>query len=101
MATISVKDTDYRIQSSAARSILIALQEAGVPIETQCGGRAICGRCAIRIIRGSKYLSQARQRETDRLRAIGADSNVRLACQTYTRGDIEIQILNSPSAHPG
>jgi adenylate cyclase len=98
MASITVRDTEYTAETTAARSVLIALQKAGVPIETLCGGRAMCGRCAVRIIRGNKYLSQQRQRETDRLRAIGAESNVRLACQTYTRGDIEIEIINTPTS---
>jgi len=97
MANIRVQNTDTQVETSPVRSILIALQEAGIPIDTQCGGRAICGRCAIRIVRGKEYLTPTRQRENVRLRAIEADPDVRLACQTYTRGDVEIVVLNESS----
>ncbi len=97
MASIRVQHTDIQIETSPVRSILVALQEAGAPIDTQCGGRAMCGRCAVRIVRGEKYLTPMRERENVRLRAIKADPDVRLACQTYSRGDVEIVVLNESS----
>jgi ferredoxin len=60
-----------------------------------CGGRAQCGKCAVRIVRGVEYLTKKRAVE-----AIGADTDVRLACQTYTRGDVEIEILNMDETSP-
>ena len=81
---------------SPARSILVTLQLAGVPIETRCGGRALCGRCAIRVLSGAQMLSPPRERELQRLKAIGASPDMRLACQTHARGDVEIDIVNVP-----
>ncbi len=83
-----------QVPSSAALSILVLLQRAGVPIDTVCGGRAQCGRCAVRVLRGQERLSPIRDAESRRLASLQADGGTRLACQTYARGDIEIQILN-------
>jgi len=85
------------VPASPAISILVSLQREGVRIESLCGGRAMCGRCAVRIVAGGDLLSVPRQRELDRLREIGATDGVRLACQTFPRGDVRIEIVNPGS----
>ena len=100
-ATIRVIGTGDSAPTTPARSILVCLQQAGVPILTQCGGRAMCGKCAVRVHAGREYLSAPRERELDRLKAIAAPADARLACQTHTRGDLEIEILNPGRVSPG
>ena len=80
-------------------SLLNALMSNRVPIETLCGGRASCGRDLIRIHQGAKYLSPRGERELKRLRSLAEEGepsgpDIRLACQTYTRGDVLIEILH-------
>jgi ferredoxin len=82
------------VQSSPAVSILVLLQRAEVPIDTVCGGRAQCGRCLIRVLRGAELMNSRKEREVLRLKALAAGDDMRLACQSYTRGEIEIQIMN-------
>ncbi len=94
MPSILVLNTGEKIETNLVTSILVALQLNHVPIHTVCGGRAKCGKCAIRIVRGSDYLTRKRELEIKRLEMIKGEGQTRLACQTYTRGDIEIEILN-------
>jgi ferredoxin len=92
---IRIKDREETIPSSPAISILNLLQRNGIPIQTICGGRAQCGRCVIRILEGRERMNGKNQREIIRLQALKAGEDMRLACQSYTRGDIEIEIINS------
>jgi adenylate cyclase len=100
VATIRVKGRADGVPASPVRSILVSLLAEGVPIAHLCGGRAQCGTCAIRILSGQEYLSPSRRGEIERLRAIGAPEGVRLACQTFTRGDLVIEILNPDPTGP-
>jgi adenylate cyclase len=92
---IRIKGREEAISSSPAISILNLLQRNGIPIQTICGGRARCGRCLIRILAGAEGMNKKNQRELTRLQALNAGQDMRLACQSYARGDIEIEIINS------
>jgi len=92
--SVQIRNTGQVIQADLVTSILVALQMNGVQIETRCGGKAQCGRCAIRIHSGREHLTRKSQRENIRLSALKAGEDIRLACQTYTRGSIEIEIIN-------
>ena len=92
---IRIKDTGQEIPSSPAISILNLLQRSDVAIQTLCGGRAGCGRCMIRILTGAEKMNRKNRREIIRLEAMHAGPEMRLACQSYTRGEIEIEIVNS------
>jgi ferredoxin len=95
---IRVQGRPGTLPSSPAVSILVQLQRNGVPIDTVCGGRAQCGRCQIQVLRGGKLMNPPGERERLRLRALGAGDDMRLACQSYTRGEIEIRIVNPTAA---
>jgi ferredoxin len=92
---IRIKGREEAISSSPAVSILNLLQRDRVSIRTLCGGRAQCGRCLIRVLSGAEMMNKKNQRELIRLKAMNAGEDMRLACQSYTRGDIEIEIINS------
>ena len=94
MVSISIKNNGRQIETVMVRSILIALQVNEVPIKTLCGGKAICGQCLVRILKGQQYLSSVQPREALALQRLGADPDMRLACQTYPGKDIEIEIIN-------
>jgi adenylate cyclase len=91
---VRVKGREEAIPGSPVVSLLNLLQRAGVPIETVCGGRAQCGRCRLRVLQGWRMMSPPNEAERRRLEALGAGADERLACQSYTRGDIEIEVLN-------
>lgn len=91
---IRVQGRAEAVASSPAVSLLALLQRAGVPIQTECGGRAQCGRCLVQVLGGAESLNPPRERETRRLVALEAGPDYRLACQSYTRGEVEIRIVN-------
>ncbi len=94
MVSIFIKNSGREIQTVMLRSILVALQINEVPIKTLCGGKAFCGKCLVRILKGQQYLSPVQPREASALRRFGAGPDMRLACQTYPGKDIEIEIIN-------
>ena len=95
MAGILVKNTGQVIETSAAISVLNSLMRNGVQIKHVCGGKAQCGTCRYKVLKGAEFLSPIRPSERIRLDALGNPENVRLGCQSYTFGDIEIEILLS------
>jgi len=97
MAHIRIEPDGKTFPVNPTRSILNTLLANGFPIDTVCGGRAQCGRCLIRVRSTSKPLSPPAAAELERLAALGADRadlESRLACQTYARGDVEIEVVN-------
>ncbi len=50
MAFIHVKDRAgqmHKIEAKAVQSVMEAIRDAGLPIETQCGGCASCATCHV------------------------------------------------------
>ena len=94
MPHIHIRNTGQVIEINLVTSILVALQINQIPIENVCGGKAKCGKCAIRIISGGEYLTPKRSSEVKKIRELHEGSNIRLACQAYTRGNIEIEVIN-------
>ena len=61
--------------------------ECGVPWRCASGN---CGTDRILITEGAEFLSIPRRRERERLGEL-IDQGYRLACQTYTQGDVTIE----------
>lgn len=100
MATIRVEGRDDVFETNLTTSILNVLLRNSFPIETVCGGRAQCGRDIIRIRSGAQFLSPRRDVEARRLAALARAGepegpDIRLACQTYVRGDVVIEVLHA------
>jgi ferredoxin len=109
MARISIPGSGIEVESSPAHSILNALLRNGVEIRHDCGGKALCGTCRLRVVSGSSGLSPIGPREAERLAAIasaagqggepgsaGLAGELRLACQTHAARDAEVEILLGP-----
>ncbi len=73
--------TTLRVATTAERSIAAAARAAGVPLNMACGGRGVCGRCAV-VLREGAFLSAGRLIEV----APGASAEA-LACATFARSD--------------
>jgi adenylate cyclase len=91
---IRIPALDREIPASPVVSLLNLSLRQGVPIQTVCGGRAQCGRCLIRILEGAENLNPRGEAEKLRLAALNAGEDMRLACQSYARGDVTIEIMN-------
>lgn len=85
---------DALFSTSPALSILIAAQRSGAQLRHDCGGKAMCGTCRVKLVSGS--LSPMSEREGSRLRAIGAEEGTRLACQSRAGSDVHLIAILPP-----
>jgi ferredoxin len=92
MATIRIRGSGNEVESSAAVSILNSLLAAGTRIRHDCGGKALCGTCAVRVVDGADGLSPVGSLEAGRLAAAGRGEGYRLACQARAARDAVIEI---------
>jgi adenylate cyclase len=74
-------------------SLLEALRNARIPHASVCGGRARCTTCRVRVGNGLDRLEPPGELEARALQRIGAQPNVRLACQLYPLSDLAITPL--------
>jgi adenylate cyclase len=93
MPRIKVEPTGEEFEASSAVSLLNNLQRQGLRISHVCGGKAVCGTCRVRILRGEEGLSRIGQAEEVRLKALGNPAHTRLACQTYAFADVTLSIV--------
>ena len=103
---IRVQGRAEPVPSNPVVSLLVTLQRHGVPIDTVCGGRAQCGRDLIRVRSGAEFLSPRRELESRRLAALALEGepsgpDIRLACQTYVRGDVVIEVIHRAGREQG
>ena len=89
------------LESSPAVSILNSLLIAGVRIRHDCGGKALCGTCAIRVLAGGSGLSPIGPQEAERLAAGGRSAEFRLACQTRAVREVSLEIAADGPADGG
>jgi adenylate cyclase len=80
-------------------SVLEASRLARIPHASVCGGRGRCSTCRIRVRGEIHCLDPPVEDELRVLRRIGATSDVRLACQLWPRGAVEVTPLLPPLAH--
>jgi len=70
-------------------TILEACHLAGVMIAAACGGKGICGKCRVRIVKGEVRSPPGEERT---LSAAERRAGWRLACTTYLAGDLVIEV---------
>jgi 2Fe-2S ferredoxin len=82
MTTLTVLPSGKSYEATAGTTLLKALQDAGEPIQSKCGGEARCEACHVYVSAGRKSLSKIQRAENAKLDGIvGVSSNSRLACQ--------------------
>src|SRR6185369_921789 len=74
-------------------NMLEMAERDGIPLFHECGGRARCSTCRVRIVSGAANV-QARTPVEARLAArMGWGDEIRLGCQTRVSGDVAVQRL--------
>lgn len=71
-------------------SLLENLKKAGIHIVAPCGGYGVCGRCKI-IVKTGLYRTRLRKKLSQR----EIEQGYVVACHTYPRTDLEIEIPNT------
>jgi uncharacterized 2Fe-2S/4Fe-4S cluster protein (DUF4445 family) len=88
--TLTVQPSDLRLVSSGEADLLTTLHEAGIQVESICGGEGTCGKCRIRVLEGEVTGPTAEEEEL--LSAEQLNRGERLACRTYPRSDLIIDV---------
>ena len=84
------------VRGPIGATLLEIARSAGVPHASQCGGRARCSTCRVRIDRSERDLQMPAFAEATTLGAIRAPSDVRLACQLRPQGTLTVTRLVAP-----
>ncbi len=93
MATITVAGPVERtIEAQPGISLLRALQDAGSPIATSCGGVATCALCRVTVTHGREHLTPLVDTEINHLGTIAKIVGLRLACQAKLTGTGDVRV---------
>lgn len=71
-------------------SLLVAAMRNTAYIRHDCGGKAQCGTCRVKVLAGKAAPKGVR--EASLLEKINADSDERLACQLFPMAPIKVQV---------
>jgi adenylate cyclase len=88
------------LEAPHGQTILETLRIAGIPHASVCGGRGRCTTCRIHVGAAIHDLPAPSETEARALARIGADAEVRLACQTRPVRDLAIHPLLPAAAGP-
>jgi uncharacterized 2Fe-2S/4Fe-4S cluster protein (DUF4445 family) len=88
--TVNFQPIGKRVSVASDQSLLNAAQEAGIAIASICGGIGICDSCTVRLVKGN--LSALTLEEKALFSETELKAGFRLACQTYPRSDLTIEI---------
>ncbi len=94
MPTLTILPSGTTVDASEGDTILFALLVAGVPIPTECTGKAQCSSCHILVHEGARQpLQDGRPRERSFQGYDGVGPKSRLACQAVVgTGDVTIEV---------
>jgi ferredoxin/hemoglobin-like flavoprotein/tRNA A-37 threonylcarbamoyl transferase component Bud32 len=81
-----------RAGKSEGKNLLELALAAGIPCYHECGGRARCSTCRVRVVEGAGLLPRT-EREARFAERAGWGPEIRLACQATVVGDVKVQRL--------
>ncbi|MHC5011573.1 MAG: adenylate/guanylate cyclase domain-containing protein [Planctomycetota bacterium] len=93
MPEIACLPDDRRLTTSEQKTLLGALVGGDVPIAHACGGKAQCSTCRLQVIEGLEALTPRTDAEQRIAARLSLPDDIRLACQTKTRGDVRVRRL--------
>jgi len=85
---VKILPEGFSVEAEEGETLLEALQRSGVALENVCGGKGICGKCAVKVLSGE--LSEPTRAEIGWQKVLGKE--YRLACQAKILSDIVIEI---------
>ncbi len=75
------------------KSILDLAVDNDIEIYNECGGRARCSTCRIRVLNGLENVLPRKPREAKLAERLGWEDEIRLACQTRIVGNVAVERL--------
>ncbi|HEY5210083.1 MAG TPA: adenylate/guanylate cyclase domain-containing protein [Stellaceae bacterium] len=93
MATLKLIPDNLEFEMPVDRTVLAAVQEAGVPIASACGGNGQCSTCRVWVVSGLENCSPRSEIEAALAAKLRLPDHLRLACQTRATGDVTLRRL--------
>lgn len=87
---VTVKPLDKEIPHRDGQTLLEDLREAGVGVQSVCGGRGTCGKCRVRVLAGEA--GEPAPDEVERLPEGWRERGWRLACRIVPGEDLTVYI---------
>ena len=87
---VAIRYPNRRVEVPRGWTVLEASRSFGIPHLSQCGGRARCSTCRVRVVAGAAQCPLPAPDERQTLDRIHADADVRLACQLRPVADIAV-----------
>ncbi|MCJ7683464.1 MAG: 2Fe-2S iron-sulfur cluster-binding protein, partial [Desulfobacteraceae bacterium] len=81
MPRIIFSPFEKTIETDGSKNILQLAQEAGIPLQSTCGGKKICGKCKVILEKTDGLLPPPSDREQEVL-GRHIEKGYRLACET-------------------
>lgn len=99
-STLRVRYPGRTVRVPRGWSVLEASRGHAIAHASQCGGRARCSTCRVRVTEGLEHCDAPGEDEQRTLTRIHAAPDVRLACQLRPAGDVAVLPLLAPAAAP-
>lgn len=90
---VRFKPLDREVEVEPGTSLLLAAQQAGIVLESDCGGMGRCGKCKV-VVPGR--VTPLTPREREYLTPFEIGQKVRLACQTMVKRPTSVSLLTVP-----
>ena len=87
---ITISYPQRAVQVPRGWTVLEASRSFGIAHRAECGGRARCSTCRVRVVDGADHCPPPEQNERQTLQRIRAEHDVRLACQLRPDADIAV-----------
>ena len=84
---------EKKVEAAEADTVLAASLRAGIPHAHACGGNARCSTCRVSVESGLEHCAPQGDRERALAERLHFSPEVRLACQTTVRGDVNVRRL--------
>ncbi|MBX2873618.1 MAG: 2Fe-2S iron-sulfur cluster binding domain-containing protein [Saprospiraceae bacterium] len=98
-ASVVYSSINQEVRATDESSTLLDISmENKIPHLHECGGNGKCTTCRVRIIEGHRNLSSRTKIEKNTAHLRKWDPSIRLACQFYVQGDVQVQRLVWSSA---
>ncbi len=91
MCYLSISGTSKEYEFKIGNTLLNILHENNIGIEIPCGGKGICGKCKIKIIKG--VVNDKTDEEINYLTKYELEEGIRLACLVIPNGDLTVELL--------
>jgi len=85
---VLIGEEKYEIIADGELSLLQNLIKNGIPVDNLCGGKGICGKCAVRVVEGP--VSPPTEVERRWMNVLGSD--MRLSCQMRILSDAVVEL---------